>query len=309
LIHRKWTTITLENEEYLLDRKFEAATPLEISTLFEQNDLQSHLFMLVDTDSTCSEEKLIMMGCLFESTVQKSHLNESHNQLCTRGFAFFRSDFKQLNVLCVLFQDFNSAGEAKCSGEEIPFVEGAMPIELDMLSVTDPLIFMSRELKKVLINGLNDISIRTNWESLRNDITSLDDHDIFVTIHSSKRLHLEFLKFIEPVLNLVSPTIQDFLCLLGYLDDVNVWSSTAKDGVDVSAENAEQTHILIVDTKCLQLMGLYIVLDLYSDKNLLLRAELVYYHDTSFNNDVVVLAQKGLIEKFVNLLLHFSFVD
>ena len=66
---------------------------------------------------------------------------------------------------------------------------------------------------------------------------------------------------------------------------------------------------MIVDTKCLQLMGLYIVLDLYSDKNLLLRAELVYYHDTSFNNDVVVLAQKGLIEKFVNLLLHFSFVD
>ena len=56
-------------------------------------------------------------------------------------------------------------------------------------------------------------------------------------------------------------------------------------------------------------MGLYFILDLDSGQNIILNAELVHYPAAYFNDDDMILAQKTLIEKFVNFLLCFSFVD
>ena len=85
-----------------------------------------------------------------------------------------------MNVLSVLFQDFhsNSALEAKGRENQIAPLKGATPIEFDILSCTDPLVNMPKVLKSILVSGLNNISIRRNWESLRRDIASLDDHDV-----------------------------------------------------------------------------------------------------------------------------------
>ena len=307
-MHWKWTEISLENVEDLLDKKFRAATPFEISCLLEQNDLENHIFLLNNEDTVEDQQKIIMVGCLYKGTEPNPHIQ---NQPRIKGFAFFRSDFKQLNVLSILFQDFHSNNvlNVKDETENVNVLKGTLPHEFDIHSISDPLVHMAKELQRVLVNGLNNISIRKYWVSLKGGLTCADDHEMFVTIDSSKRIKLEFLKFIEPVLNLVSPTIQDFLILLRHLEDVNLWSSTAKEESEESTEYVQRTHVLVVDTKCQQLMGLYFILDLDSDQNITLNAELVHYPAAYFNVDDMILAQKTLIEKFVNFLLCFSFVD
>ena len=311
-MYRKWAIISLENEKDLMDKKFNIATPSEISNLFKQNDLQNELFMLEDVDSVNGGQSVIMMGCLFHSATSKyHHLAESRHQFCARGFALFRSDFKQLHVLSVLFLDSHNSSVFNIRGktDETALSRGALPIELDMLSVTDPLTQMSKELKRVLVEGLNNISIHKNWEYLRKDIAGVNDDEIFVTIRSSKRVPLEFLKFVEPIINSIAPTIKAFLDLLSYLEDVNIWSSTTDGEKNEFIENPEQTDILLVDTRGQHFLGLHIILHLNSARNILLHAELVYYDDAGFNNYDTTLAQKSLLEKFVNLILHFSFLD